>query len=72
MGATLPNYRCPKCGHATCEVVEVSTAGGGISRFFDMQNRRFSAVVCDRCKFTEFYRTPASALSKVLDFLGSA
>jgi hypothetical protein len=68
---TIPNYRCPKCDHRTCEVVEVSTTGGGIARFFDFQNRRFSAVVCDRCKFTEFYRTTASGLSKVLDLLGS-
>jgi len=71
MNATIPNYRCAKCGWQMCEVVQVSTTGGGIARFFDFQNRRFSAVVCDRCKFTEFYRTQASALSKVLDFVGS-
>lgn len=71
MSATIPNYRCAKCGGQACEVVEVSATGGGIARFFDFQNRRFSAVVCDRCKFTEFYRTRASGLSKVLDFLGS-
>lgn len=69
---TLPNYKCAKCGGVTCEVVEVSTTGGGIARFFDFQNRRFSAVVCDRCKFTEFYRTKASGLSKVIDLLGSS
>jgi len=28
-------------------------------------------LVGDRCRFTEFYRTQASALSKVLDFMGS-
>jgi len=72
MNATLTNYKCPKCGGMECDVVEVSATGGGIARFFDFQNRRFSAVVCDRCKFTEFYRTQASALSKVLDFIGSA
>ena len=71
MSATLPNYRCAKCGGHACDVVEVSTTGGGIARFFDFQNRRFSAVVCDRCKFTEFYRTEASTLSKVLDLMGS-
>ena len=71
MNATMTNYRCGKCGGQSCEVVEVSTAGGGIARFFDFQNRRFSAVVCDQCKFTEFYRTRASTLSKVIDFVGS-
>jgi predicted nucleic-acid-binding Zn-ribbon protein len=71
MSATIQNYRCVKCGGQGCEVVEVSTTGGGIARFFDFQNRRFSAVVCDRCKFTEFYRTRASGLSKLIDFVGS-
>ena len=71
MSTTLPNYKCPKCTGQACEVVEVSTTGGGIARFFDFQNRRFSAVVCERCKYTEFYRTQASGLSKVLDFIGS-
>lgn len=71
MNATMTSYRCAKCGGQSCEVVEVSTTGGGIARFFDFQNRRFSAVVCDRCKYTEFYRTRASALSKVIDFVGS-
>jgi len=71
MSAVLPNYRCPKCGFQTCEVLQVSTTGGGIARFFDFQNRRFSAVVCERCKFTEFYRTQASTLSKVIDLIGS-
>jgi len=71
MSAQLPGYRCPKCGERACEVIEVSATGGGIARFFDFQNRRFSAVVCERCKYTEFYRTQASTLSKVLDFMGS-
>ena len=67
----VPNYRCPKCGGDSCEVLQVSSTGGGIARFFDFQNRRFSALVCDRCKYTELYRTQASTLSKVLDFIGS-
>jgi len=71
VNASIPNYTCAKCGHRACEVVEVSATGGGIARFFDFQNRRFSAVVCERCKYTELYRTRASTLSKVLDFMGS-
>ncbi|MGH7730773.1 MAG: zinc ribbon domain-containing protein [Candidatus Eiseniibacteriota bacterium] len=27
--------------------------------------------MCERCKYTEFYRTQASTLSKILDFAGS-
>lgn len=72
MSSNLAAYKCPKCEGRSCEVVEVSATGGGIARFFDFQNRRFSAVVCDRCKYTEFYRTKATTLSKVLDFAGSS
>jgi predicted nucleic-acid-binding Zn-ribbon protein len=71
MSTKITNYRCPKCEGRECDVIQVSTTGGGIARFFDFQNRRFSAVVCQRCKFTELYRTQASTLSKILDFAGS-
>ena len=71
MSTQIANYRCPKCQNREHEVLQVSTTGGGIARFFDFQNRRFSAVVCQRCKYTELYRTEASLLSKVIDFAGS-
>jgi predicted nucleic-acid-binding Zn-ribbon protein len=45
---------CPKCGHA--EVDDIATTGAGVSRLFDVQNRRYRAVSCTRCGYTEFYR----------------
>ena len=30
--------------------------------------KRFTTVTCDRCTFTEIYRTKSSALGHVLDF----
>ena len=38
------------------------------SKIFDVQNKRFTTVTCDRCTFTEIYRTKSSALGHVLDF----
>jgi hypothetical protein len=60
---------CPKCGHTDAEVDDIATTGTGLSRLFDIQNRRYRAVTCTRCGYTEFYkgRTP----SEVVDlFIG--
>ncbi|MFC7077160.1 zinc ribbon domain-containing protein [Haloarcula halophila] len=47
---------CPKCGHADAEVDNITTTGEGVTRLLDIQNRRFKAVSCTRCGYTEFYR----------------
>jgi predicted nucleic-acid-binding Zn-ribbon protein len=49
---------CPKCGHETAEVDEIATTGAGLTKLFDVQNRRFKAVSCANCGYTEFYRGP--------------
>jgi hypothetical protein len=60
---------CPKCGHTEAEVDDVATTGAGLSRLLDVQNRRFKAVSCTRCGYTEFYR--GRRPSEVLDlFIG--
>ena len=38
------------------------------SKIFDVQNKRFTTVTCDRCTYTEIYRTKSSGLGNVLDF----
>lgn len=62
-------YHCPKCNNTQAEMDEIRTTGNGFSRFFDIQNRKFTAVTCTRCKYTEFYKGSASTLSNVADFL---
>ena len=39
-----------------------------LSKIFDVQNKRFTTVTCDRCTYTEIYRIKSSALGHVLDF----
>ena len=63
------NWRCPKCQHDEFEASEMRASGGFWSSFFDLQNKRFAAVTCRRCKFTEFYKSKVSNLHKVFDFL---
>lgn len=63
-------YNCPKCGNRQADVDEIRTTGSGFTKYFNIQNRRFTSVSCSRCGFTEFYKgRRASGGSNILDFL---
>ena len=64
------SYTCPKCGNRQAEVDQIRTTGAGFTRYFNIQNRKFTAVSCTRCGYTEFYHGARSGgASNVLDFL---
>lgn len=62
------NYRCPKCGHTDYEIDEIRTTGGYLSKMFDIQNKKFTAVSCAQCRYTEFYKADSSMLGNIFDF----
>ncbi len=62
-------WTCVKCGNLDYKVGEMRVAGGFWSKVFDVQASRYSAVTCEKCTYTEFYRTKSSALGSVFDFL---
>jgi predicted nucleic-acid-binding Zn-ribbon protein/peroxiredoxin len=62
-------FACGKCGFGEYDVSTVSTAGGIWSRLFNFQHRKFTAVTCRRCTFTELYKTDSGALANVFDLL---
>lgn len=63
-------YTCPKCGNKKAETDKIRTTGAGFTRYFNIQNRSFTAVSCTKCGYTELYRTGKSGGGKnVLDFL---
>lgn len=62
-------WTCVKCGNLDFKVGEMRVAGGFWSKIFDVQASRYSAVTCEKCTYTEFYRTKSSALGSVFDFL---
>ena len=69
-GESAPfDYHCVKCGNVDYEVLDVSTSSGMLSRMFNFQNRRFSAVICRRCKYTELYKTESGKLRHVIDIV---
>ncbi len=62
------NYKCPKCGNRTYTTDEFRATGGFLAKVFDVQNKRFTTVTCDRCTYTEIYRADSSALGNIFDF----
>ncbi len=65
------NWHCPKCGNHEFEAGQFAATGGGASKFFNIQNKKFATVTCTQCKYTEIYKTDTSTLSNVLDFFGN-
>ncbi|MFB6205727.1 MAG: zinc ribbon domain-containing protein [Haloglomus sp.] len=45
-----------KCGHTDAAVDDIATTGNDMSRALEIESRRFKAVSCTRCGFTELYR----------------
>ena len=66
------NFKCMKCGHGKCEVDQIRGTRSFLSSFFNVQSARYTAVICSRCAFTEFYHGQVSAGEQAMDFvLGS-
>ena len=63
------NYKCPKCGNTRYVSDQIQTAGGNFSKIFDIQNKRFTAISCTNCGYTELYRRENNAAWDILDFL---
>lgn len=61
------NYTCPKCGNTSCDIGEIRATGSFWHKIFDMQNRKFSSVTCNRCHYTEFYAAESSQLGTIFD-----
>ena len=62
------NWQCPKCNNNEFETGQFAATGGGLSKLFDVQNKKFTTVTCSRCKFTEIYKAETSMLGNVFDF----
>ena len=65
------NYRCPKCGHTEYDAKMVYASGGFWTRVFDIQNRKMSAVVCERCRYVELYMADTTQLGNIFDFFAT-
>lgn len=61
-------WQCLRCSGHRCETGEIRVSGGFWSRIFDVQNKKYSAITCEACGYTEFYKRDVSTLGNVFDF----
>mgnify|MGYP006101466361 FL=1 len=63
------NWSCQKCNHKEYETGEIRVTGSFWAKVFDLQNKKYAAVSCSKCFYTEFYKgQPSSRLANVFDF----
>ena len=62
------NYKCPKCSNRTYKTDRMQATGGTFSKLFNIQNKSFTSVTCEKCTYTEFYKTSSNKLTNVFDF----
>ena len=65
----MEKWICPKCQNESFDKDQFQATGGGFSKIFDVQNKRFITVSCTECGYTEIYKTTTSAGMNILDFL---
>ena len=63
------NYRCMKCGHEKYELNQIRATRSWLSSFFSVESAQYKAVVCARCKFTEFYQGTVPLGEQALDIV---
>jgi predicted nucleic-acid-binding Zn-ribbon protein len=64
-------FECVKCSNTDYELGEIRAAGGFWSKFFNIENKRFTSVTCTKCKYTEFYKGTQSTAANIADFFGN-
>lgn len=64
-------WTCPKCGHNRFDTDQFRATGGFLAKIFDVQNKRFTTVSCERCHYTEIYRADQSMLGNIFDLFTS-
>lgn len=65
----LSKWICPKCNCERYETDTIRTTGGTFSKLFDVQNKRFDTISCQKCGYTEFYKRDVNAAENIIDFL---
>ena len=62
-------FTCPKCGNKQYETGEIWTVGSIWTRMFEFHNRRFTFVTCQKCRYTELFKTPHKNIGEVYNIL---
>ena len=61
-------YLCKNCPNTEYTTGEIRTTGSGLSRFLNLQNKKFVTVSCNECGYTDLYKADGSGkLGTILD-----
>ncbi|EFC36844.1 predicted protein, partial [Naegleria gruberi] len=60
------HQKCKKCGYKELHKGQVRESGGLLSQIFNVQNRMFITLSCDRCSYSEYYETYQNSFSDYL------
>jgi uncharacterized protein len=63
------SYKCMKCGHSKFQVGEMRVSRSFLNAFLNVEGGKYKAVVCERCKFTEFYQGDVPTGQQAIDLL---
>jgi len=65
-------FKCSKCGNKTYKSGEIRAAGSFWTKVFNIQNRKFVTISCEKCGYTDIYLgKKASTAENILDFFGN-
>ena len=64
-------WTCPNCESTEYSEDTVTMTGKTWSRFMNIQNRKFLAITCTNCQYTEFYKGVSKGWESIIDFLGN-
>jgi predicted nucleic-acid-binding Zn-ribbon protein len=62
-------FRCAKCDYHLSNTGAFRAAGGSLSAAFDLATESFNYVSCNKCGYTEFYKSRVSGAAFVADVL---
>jgi|APSaa5957512576_1039674.scaffolds.fasta_scaffold00060_49 uncharacterized protein len=62
------NFKCSKCGDISCEAGQMRATSGFWTKLFNIQNLKFSTLICNNCGFTELYKKETKKAENILDF----
>ncbi len=66
---TISRYVCPKCGSREHKIETISTTGKLLSRIFNFQGKKFTAVICKKCTYTELYQAKSNLMENIFDLM---
>lgn len=64
-------FHCVKCNHSQYDMAQFYASGSFWAKVFNIENKKFTTITCQKCFYTELYKIPSSKFGNVIDFLGN-